>query len=194
MRRHIFGVTLAVMASTAAAGSDQQTTGLLTPSASNAIIAPNAIGMPVGRVLLIRKGDVQCAAKLTEVKENRSGGWDLKYESYLFEGTPANGALPTTKEGKAYTRQPAGLGHLLTFTSTGKDYLTCGPVMLQLSGSAEGWWIYFYKSDRDSDRSVALAPTNWTDATQINFSHNGLAWYQFDEKRRRTALQLSSLQ
>lgn len=178
-------VLTGIVMATDAESAPEDKSAVLIPTENKFVIAGNAVGMPAGRILLMRKTGQHCAVKLTEIKANKRGGWDMQYESY-------SSGRPEALKGQAYTREPKGIGHLLTLSSTGKDYLRCEPLTLQVSGSSYGWWVYFYERDTDQDKAVELAPTKWTEASQINFTDRSVAWYAFDDKRKRRDVRIES--
>jgi hypothetical protein len=54
--------------------------------------------------------------------------------------------------------------------------------------------IYFFSlSQKDGDYGIELAPTKWTDISQVNVFDPRLKWYRYDEKRKDTFIPIDQL-
>jgi len=144
--------------------------------ATTVVIAPNAVRMPVGRILLIRKGREECAVKPTALEANRRGGHNMAYASFSYRPEASGSRTMRARTDTASTRQPIGTGHILTLTDAGRDSL-----------------VYFYMWDTDVGSRVELAPTKWTVAADVDFGRMDLVWYRFDENRKDWELPVERL-
>ena len=168
----------------------------------NVIIDKNAIRIPIGTFLITRKGEEYCAVKLltaVEVKAadeaKKEGAWKASYQSY-YQNDKSGGFVnqnAKVDKGELVDRQPIGFGHL---TSISRSYRTifCGTVFggnikLEWSGAEGAGWIYF----DERSRTIMLAPTKWTEISDVNFLDKRLTWYQYDEKRKKIEIPVGQL-
>ncbi len=167
------------------------------PIESNmAIVRPNAVRVPLGRILLIRKDDQYCAVKFFDVwwtSEEPFGDRHAIYESY-YQG---NGSGDFSKRNVQYRKEKLsvgkpkflwGLGH---YSVKGDKDIRCGPIKL--------WWssigfVYFNRSDKDEgDYGFEHAPTKWTDILEVNVFDARLKWYRYDSKRKDMKIPIDQL-
>ncbi|MFZ3090663.1 MAG: hypothetical protein WA240_08585 [Nitrospirota bacterium] len=168
----------------------------------NVVIDKNAIKIPVGTILIARKGDEYCAVKLLTAVEveapdeaKKKGAWKANYQSYYQNDKSGSFINQNAKvdKGELVLRQPVGIGHL-TSMSRSNTTIFCGTVFggnikLKWSGLEGAGWIYF----DERGRTIALAPTKWADITEVNFLDPMLKWYQYDEKRKKIEIPLEKL-
>jgi len=153
----------------------------------------------VGTIVLIRQHGRYCALKVTNFEQGTGNRvWTAEYEAYSYEGDTSIESMQqlSVKVGKndAYFREPWGIGHILTFTDTGRDYVICRPFTLQLSRDDGGAFVYFYNRIlRPEHIGIELAPTTWKDVSEVNLFDKCLTWYRYDEKRKRFDVRLSDL-
>ena len=151
----------------------------------NIIVRPNAIGMPLGKILLIRKDSDYGAIKFIKFWTGKAED-DLyaTYESYYQDdktGDFTNNNVRFTKE-QLHSPKPSFslFGHPYAFGV--KEDIKCGPIRLLWSGRGT---VYFFKSfQRQGDYGIELAPTKWTDISQVNVSDPRLKWYRYDASRK----------
>ncbi len=150
----------------------------------------NAVSMPVGHILLIRQKERHCAMKLVAAKLKTRGRvlWTAEYEFYSYEGDSSalrmDALKVKTKSDDAFGREVISLGHLLTFTDSGDDFVICPPFVLGMSGGSNRAAVYFYRrGPNDKYKGLELAPTKWTDSSQINLFDDHIKWYAYDESR-----------
>jgi len=165
-------------------------------SGSNEVhIGNTAIVMPLGRILLVRKGSDYCAIKFTKFwSENTSevstlfvaAGSDeyAMYESY-YQGDKTGDFTKKNvqfKKEKLSHTKPRGIGRLAF--SFGNYEIKCGTIKLEWFG--EGG-VSFYKD------GIELAPTQWTDISQVNVFDPILRWYRYDNRRKSTNIPIDKL-
>ncbi len=158
------------------------------------IVSPNAIIMPLGRILLIRRDSDYGAIKFTKFWTGKTED-DLyaTYESYYQDDKTGDFANKNVKFTKEELRSPKPIfslfGHPFAFGI--KEEIKCGPIRL--------WWVgrgtvcFFKRSQRQGDYSIELAPTKWTDISHVNVSDPRLKWYRYDEKRKNIKIPLDRL-
>jgi hypothetical protein len=165
-------------------------------------IAEVGIIMPLGRMLLVKKGSEYCAIKFTKAwSENTSevgsifvaSGSDeyAIYESY-YQGDKTGDFSKNNvkfKEDKLSFPKPRGIGRLAF--SFGNREINCGSIKLFWSG---GGSVHFYGEGQDQgDYGIELAPTNWSSISEVDVSDSRLRWYRFDDKRKRKNIKLNEL-
>jgi hypothetical protein len=155
-------------------------------------IAPNAIRVPVGTILLARKNQGYCAIKFTKFWTGKTPDDEYAtYESYYLGDRTGDFTSKNIKFNAKKLSRPRlrGIGRLSL--SFGNTDIQCGPVKLFWSGIG---WVHFFNSNQtQGDHNVELAPTRWTDTSQINLFDPRLRWYRYDENRRRVKFPITSL-
>jgi hypothetical protein len=147
-------------------------------------IAPNAIKVPEGYILLVQKNAEYCAIRFTkfwtgETKEDEYA----TYESY-YQGDKTGNFRDQNvkfKQGELSRPRLRGIGRL-SFSSGNTD-IQCGNIELFWSGKG---WVYFFNSNqKQGDYGIELAPTKWTDISHVNVFDPRLRWYRYDPDRQR---------
>lgn len=167
--------------------------GIIGSSGSDdVIIAPNAVVMPLGRILLVRKDSKYCAVKFTKFWTGKTEE-DLyaSYEAYYQADNTGDFSKKNVefKKGDLSAPKPRGIGRLAF--SFGKKEIKCGSITLQWDGKGS---IYFYRFDQDEgDYGIQLAPTKWIDISQVNVSDSRLKWYRYDSKRTKMTIPIDHL-
>src|SRR3972149_7669705 len=156
------------------------------PPGQNVIIAPNAIIMPLGKILLIRKDSDYGTIKFIKMwtgktKDDRYA----TYEAYYQDDKTGDFTNKNVKFSKDELHSPKPsfslFGHPFAFGT--KEEIKCGTIRLWWSGRGT---VYFFKRDqREGDYGIELAPTPWTDISQVNGFYPRLKWYRYDEQRKR---------
>jgi len=167
------------------------------PKANDVQIAPNAIGLPVGRLLLIRKNDDYCAVKFTQ---NLTGKTDydqhVEYESY-YQGDKTgnlNSKNVEFRKDEVYYTKPSFsiFGHPIRIGA--KMDIRCGPMELWWSAGPYIVFVYYNKHDQNQrDYGIELAPTKWTNISQVNVFDSRLKWLKYDENRKRVNIPIDNL-
>lgn len=158
------------------------------------LIAPNAILMPPGKILLLRKeSSGVCAIKFLNFWSGKTAAdWYAEYESYyqpIPKGGHFGGQDLVVNKGKLSSPKPWGIGRL-SF-SFGKKEISCGPVKLYWSGKGS---VYFYSlNQKEGDYGVELAPTNWSNISDVDFSDSRIKWYKYDSERERTTILINQV-
>jgi len=158
-------------------------------------IHPNGVAMPLGRILLARKGSKYCAMKLTETWTGETKE-DIftNYESYYLgdsTGDFSNKNVQFTKGQLAERRAIMFFKILLYTTGPENDEIKCGRMKLFCLQNV----VYFYHVGRPSKKDFLideLAPTKWTDISQVNVFDPRLKWYR-DEMRKSIKIPIDQL-
>jgi hypothetical protein len=151
--------------------------------------------MPLGKIVLVRKDSQYCAVKFTEAWTGETA-FDhfASYESYYQgdgTGDLSKNNVQFTKDQLAWRRR-VGLGRLLTFPAGPQNLeVKCGPMKLFWSS---GGSIYFRgHAKKEDDYGIELAPTKWTDISQVNVFDPRLMWYRYDGKRKDIYIPIDQL-
>jgi len=158
----------------------------------NVQISTNCIVMPIGRILLIRKGDEYCAMKFIRFWNGKTE-WDryAEYESYF----PIDNKVGFVRENIRVSKDVAsfsklyGVGRLAI--SFGTKEIKCGAFRLAWDG--RGIVCFFGKNQKQGDYGIELAPTPWTDTAQINLSDERTRWYRYDTARKKITLPIDNV-
>lgn len=157
-------------------------------------IGPNGVVMPLGRLALVRKGIEYGAVKFTKFWLGKTE--DDRYANYIsyFQG---DGSGDLTRENIEVTREQLvmrrywGLGHLRFPVGHQNMDVKCGPYKMFWFG---GGSLYFFAwGQRQGDYGIELAPTKWTDISQVNAFDPRLKWYRYDEMRPRANIPIDQL-
>lgn len=164
------------------------------------VIAPNAISIPVGRILLVCKESNYCAIKFTETWKGESAEDSFaKYESYYQGDGTGDFSKDNAKFNKALLAERAHIPYIRIFPRLGgypagpeNMQIKCGPIKLAWSG---GWnWVYFNERTwKSGDHGIELAPTKWSDISQVNVFDPRLKWYRYDDKRKDMYIPIDQL-
>ena len=190
----------------------------LEPKTNEVFIGHACIEVPLGNILLIRKDSYYCALKFTrywtEIDEKEKeryapyevqGGIEAEFAKRLY-----------TKKYAAYDVYYQGDGsadflgsnvvrseHIASWLplkgpfrpfiyQPGDSYVKCGPFKLS--------WEYKKKvcvipsgKGRLGDFGFELAPTPWTEISQVNVFDPRVKWYRYDEKRERVFIPIDKL-
>jgi len=169
-----------------------QIENLLPPDPNDVVIAPNAVRIPLEKILLVRKGSGYCAVKLTKLWTGKSEEDRFaEYESYYQGDNTGNFSNKNVKfrKGKLSFPKPRGIGRL-AFSFGNRD-IRCGPIKLAWYGEK---WVYFFSTDQNQgDYGIELAPTKWTDISQVNVFDPRLKWYRYDPKRQDIKIPVDQL-
>lgn len=172
------------------------------PQPNDVHIAPNSVGVPLGKILLVRKGSSYCALKFTKFwTENESkvgtlfvaAGSDeyALYESY-YQGDKTGDFSKRnveSKKAKLSSLKPRGIGRLAF--SFGNRQIKCGNIKLEWFSTGS---LFFYREGRkESDFGIELAPTKWSDISQVNVFDSRLGWYRYDKNRERLSIPIDKL-
>jgi hypothetical protein len=148
----------------------------------------SGVNLPIGKFLLIRKGNQVGALRLTRITRDtttkpRAGEWlgTVAYESYFAEGSrPLNDSSATKTSEKLKFGRIKGFGFHYSFQS-GNMTARVGPWKF-LFFDEDGMFMTAY--DRwngiDHDSGLEFAPTGSTDLASANPQDPRLHWYRQD--------------
>jgi len=164
------------------------------PGSDEVLIGPNAIIIPLGRILLVRKDLDYCGIKFTRFWTGKTlDDQYAAYESY-YQGDKTgdfsnskvelrDNILYFPKPGFSIFGHPIHLGEKLE--------IICGPIMLLWSG--KGSVHFFKKSQPQGDYGIELGPTRWTDISRVNVFDPRIKWYRYDSKRKDIIISIDQL-
>lgn len=160
-----------------------------------------AVSNPVKRLLLMRRGSDLCAIRFTEFHRGHDAkpqtwfhsGHENFYADYEWYWPGPNGDFPGSDlaTGHRTLRRGAIVGLLFLNLGfpLGTDDVECGPF--------DSRWSYptginFIEGSR-YDYDLELAPTQWTEPSQINLQDPKLKWYRLNEDQPDTFIPLNKL-
>lgn len=158
------------------------------PGADDVVVSGNGVRMPLRRILLVRKDERTGAVRFVG-----DGFWIARrflhadYEEYVRKDETGGfaGANVVRRKRTAYAlfvASPVVLGNFA---------VECGPAKLFWTG---GRTVHFVKGNGDEgDAGVELAPTPWTDISQVDLSDPRIRWYRYQPGRRRVRLPVDAL-
>jgi len=95
----------------------------------------------------------------------------------------------TVSEKELSFPNPRGIGRFAF--SFGKKDIVFGPIELLWFG--EGNIHFFSSRQEEGDYGVEMAPTKWTDISQVNVFDKRLTWYRYDPKRNNIEIPIDEL-
>lgn len=163
-----------------------------TPLALDTVrIGGHYVEMPPGRILLLRKGGLYGAIKLTRFWSGKTTSQE--YASYeCWYRDDGSGSLSTGKEKhevKEASSVLRGAGRL-SF-NFGNEEIECGVFRLW-------WWgkgaVYFFGKGQDfGDYGIEMSPTKWTEIKEVDAFDKRLRWYKYEKSRPRIDMAIDSL-
>lgn len=166
------------------------------PNANDVYITPNSIGMPLNRILLVRKDDDYCIVRFTRNWGKTDYDQHVEYESYYQgdkSGNFSNKNVQYRKE-EVYYKRPIFFifGHGVAIGA--KLNIHCGQIELWWSAGPFLAFVYFNRADQDQkDYGIELAPTPWTDIKEVDLKDPRVKWYRYDEIRERVFVPIDKL-
>jgi hypothetical protein len=165
-------------------------------------ILPHGIGIPIGKILLIKSNSEICAVRFssTDLGHDKkepsiwSSGEEseyAEYDWYCLKGEPLNFSEGSVRSGhkKLSYKAPKGIGRFAF--QTGNTHIKCGSVKLLWTYPT---YVYFpeYGGSQEEGMKVLFAPTTYQniDAVDLNKNHT---WYGYDETRQRKFIDLELL-
>ncbi len=177
-----------------AVAASERSEDLGAPGADEVLIGPNAIIMPIGRILLVNKELNYGAVKFIKFWTGKTEQ-DLyaTYESYYQADATGNFSNKNVKfiKGELYDPKPSRFifGH--PWAPRAKKEIKCGPFRLWWTGKGT---VYFYgRYQTQGDYGIELAPTPWTDISQVNVFDPRIKWYRYDETRKDVYIPIDKL-
>ena len=157
------------------------------------VVYDKGVQVPLGRILLIRKGSDCFALKFTRLwsQKNRSERFSA-YEVY-HQGDGTGDFLKknvTMTEGKT-SRLPLKGPFRPYIYQPGDIFVKCGPYKLILGYKT---FVGFMPPDKGlGEYGFELAPTPWTDIKEVNVNDSRVKWYRYDEKREKVFINIDKL-
>jgi hypothetical protein len=167
---------------------------MIPPQPAKVTIGPHFVGMPLGRILLVRRGLDYCAVRFTgfgpgqlDGDANAQYAAYTRYEAYYQDNyqDPFPGKGSHFREGELILPTPWGFGRLV-LSAGGKTNIDCGTFKILWSGDGN---VYFRKSGQSTNPKdiirygIELAPTPWTNISEVNIQDPRIVWYKHDESR-----------
>jgi hypothetical protein len=163
-----------------------------SPGTNEIHIGKTAIEMPSGTILLVRKGLDYCAVKFFEFSSDKTNEeFYARYESY-YQGDQSGdfnkkNVQLETKDLSASKRY--GVGRF-SFRFGNSD-IRCGHFRLFWFGKGS---VFFFSSSQEAgDYGIEIAPTKWSDISEVNVFDPRLKWYRYDENRQRVNIPIDRL-
>lgn len=158
------------------------------------IIGPNAISMPIGRILLVKKLDSIWALKFIDYGVKKGEGYYSKFTCYKFDGV----MFKEINKGIVSFYEPTFWHRILhIFKPNSHRYasgIKCGfQVFAHAGWDVECVTVYFGIGPDLADESLFLAPTPWKEPLEINLSDLRIIWYQYDKNRKDQRVHINKL-
>ena len=153
-------------------------------------VGATGASVPLGRIMLVRKGTQYCAIRFNNAWIEGSGwksGWErAEYESYYQgdgTGDLSKGNVQLRK-GEVHLSGGhwIGGGHYIHFW-TDVD-VRCAPIKLLWTYRTNLCFFSNSQAKEMRDYGIELAPTKWRDVSQVNVFDPRLKWYRYDETRQ----------
>ncbi len=174
-------------------GSNRETYfGYTLPGPNEVRIAFSGIDIPPGRILLIHKDKGYCALKFIQCRIEKDGKERFAaYEVYhQGDGTGdfSNKNVKIT-QGKASILRPSSF--LFLKYQSGNPEVRCGS--LRLAWDYRGFVCFFERHHSPGEYGIKLAPTPWTEISQVNVFDSRLKWYSYDRQRKSVDIPIDKL-
>lgn len=169
--------------------------GYLEPPETNEIrISGHCVSVPLGSILLVRKESVYCAIKITKAwtgsnKEDQFA----EYESCYQDDKSGDFSKRNVRFERGQLSYPRGIwiGGLHSLRWGVNQDISCGPMKLLWSYKS---WIYFFAGKQYGVESgIELAPSKWSDISEVNVFDPRLKWYRYDESRKTISIPIENL-
>ncbi len=150
-------------------------------------IAQTGIVMPLGRILLVRKGTDCCAVKFTSFWTGKTE-YDQygRYEVYYQGDGTGDFSAKNVKVQTGELKRPKPWGIPMTDISLASGNITvrCGPMKLTWISKAG---LYFWNAlrEEEGDHGVELAPTPWTGISEVNLRDPRIRWYRYGTRQNK---------
>ncbi|MBI5232972.1 MAG: hypothetical protein HY880_01315 [Deltaproteobacteria bacterium] len=140
------------------------------PGTDEVLIGPGAVSMPLGKILLVRKGVQYCALKfidtwLGETKHDHYTSYEFYYQGDGSGDFSGNKAVP----GAGVLFFPRVRGFLgMPVIKEAKDIIECGDMKLK-------WRYIAHVGSKEVE--YAFAPTPWNSITEVNVHDARIRWH-----------------
>ncbi len=166
----------------------------LPPSRTDEILIGRlGIGMPIGRILIVRVGQKYCAMKFTRswLGETENDHYS-SYEFYYQGDGSGNFSKSNVVFGTGELFFPRVRGGMFIFPMIigSKDIINCGEIHLKWTHTPN--WVFFEDSKNDG-YVIELSPTPYTSIAAVNVLDSRIRWYMYDESRENRKLSIDQL-
>ncbi len=158
------------------------------PGAGDVVVSANGVRMPLNRILLVRKDGRIGAVKFVADGFRVSRRFlYADYEEYLRKDETGGFAAANVVRRKRtayalFIASPIILGNFA---------VECGPAKLFWTGGRN---VRFFKGNGDEGGAgIELAPTPWTDISQVDLSDPRIGWYRHQPGRKRVTTPVDAL-
>lgn len=162
------------------------------PGPNDVHIGKTAVVIPLGKILLVRRDSDYCAIKFTEFWTGKTEQ-DVYaiYESYYQRDKTGDFSKKTVefRKDKLAFPKPRGIGRLAF--SFGNRTICCGSLKLKWAG--RGSVFFSAEGEKQGDSGIELAPTIWTDISEVEVFDPRIKWYRYDEERKRMNISIDQL-
>lgn len=164
------------------------------PAPDEVQIGPNGIGIPMGRILLIKKGDSYWAVKFIKHEKKKDGSYS-RYECYEY----LQGGFKKLREGEVYLKEPKSWHIILNLFH--RDYLRYADrlkfgrfeLFAHASSVSKHAWVYFGINPGLAYPDLGLAPTAWKEISEVALGDKRIKWYKYDTNRSRENVPIDKL-
>jgi hypothetical protein len=165
-------------------GEEKSRTYPWIPGPDEVLIYRTGVSMPLGRILLIRKGSEYCALKFTKSWLGETD--NDHYTAYEFHYQADGGgdfSKNNVESGAGELFFPRVRGWMgIPVISGAKQTIRCGGIKLT--------WL-FIATVRFLNNE--LAPTPWTSITEVNVHDPKIQWYRQDRSRKDRTVHIDRL-
>jgi hypothetical protein len=161
--------------------------------ANEVAIHHSGIELPVERILLIRKNSFYCAIIFTRFWTEKDGKEKYAaYKVYFQEDGTGDFSNKNVALSEGVASEMPLRGPFRPFIyQPGDSYVKCGPYRLTWAFKT---FVGFMPPDKElGDFGFELAPTKWTDISQVNVFDPRLKWLRYDENRKRVNITVDEL-
>jgi hypothetical protein len=151
------------------------------------MIGTVSMSIPEGRFALVRNGNNTCAVRFTSFSRSGESVFYAEYEWYYQGDGSGDFTKPSVKKGNGSLKDYDNR-FLMVFASR-----------LVVCGSFRLFWGYpvhlgFTPSNtREPDLGNEIAPSKWTDISEVNIHDARLQWYRRVERDRRIDIPIDKL-
>ena len=151
------------------------------------LVGSVSVSVPAGRFLLVRNGNDACAVRFTSFDGREETAYHGEYDWYFQSDGTGNFTKPSLKAG--HGKITVYLGRILWAFSA--HHVLCGPFRLL--------WDYpthlgfAWTTTREADVGNEIAPTKWTDISEVNIHDPRLKWYRRVDAKREIRIPIDKL-
>ena len=145
------------------------------------VVGFESLDQPVHRVVIVKFPDAVCEIRFLAYTDASSGGKTNRFSDYEVRSVPmapTDALEARVEQGRVVDRGMAGLGHW--GWRRGKHTIQCGRRSLR--------WLY--PTGIRLPPEALVAPTGWTDFTQVRHGLGQLKWYALDSTQQRPLLKI----